>query len=279
MSQRILIMGLPGSGKTYFAQALKKYLEENGTMSYGRALNEQIGNFNCEVTWFNADDIRRKYNDWDFSNDGRIRQSIRMFQFSMEAGGEYVICDFVAPLVEMRNNFKADWTIWMDTIEAGRFEDTNKAFIPPEVYDFRVTEQNAEKWAEFVGEHIISNRRRPTFDWKKESALLLGRYQPWHEGHRALFERAIAKSGQVIIQVRDCQGWNGSNPFELEKVKGFIKRDLDLIYQGQYEIMLVPNITEIVYGRDVGYKITQETFTDEIHAISATNIRKAMGLK
>ena len=189
MAQRILIMGLPGSGKTYFAGALKKYLEENGTMSYSRALNEQIGNFNCEVTWFNADDIRRKYNDWDFSNDGRIRQSIRMFQFSMEAGGEYVICDFVAPLVEMSNNFKADWTIWMDTIEAGRFEDTNKAFIPPEVYDFRVTEQNAEKWAEFVGEHIIANRRRPTFDWKKETVQMLGRWQPWHAGHRALFER------------------------------------------------------------------------------------------
>ena len=260
MTERILIMGLPGSGKTTLAGALKKYLEENGEISYARALQEHIGDFNCEVNWFNADDIRRKYNDWDFSNDGRIRQSIRMFQFSMEAGGDYVICDFVAPLVEMRNNFKADWTIWVDTIREGRYADTNAAFVEPAEYDFRVNEQNCEKWAEFIGDHIIANKRRPTFNWQAESALLLGRYQPWHDGHRALFDRAIAKSGQVIIQVRDCQGWNGSNPFEFEKVKRFIKRDLDPIYQGQYEIILVPNITEIVYGRDVGYKITQETF-------------------
>ena len=279
MTQRILIMGLPGSGKTMLAGALKKYLEENGDMSYARATHEFIGDFDCKVTWFNADDIRRKYNDWDFSNDGRIRQSIRMFQFSMEAGGDYVICDFVAPLVEMRNNFKADWTIWVDTIKEGRYEDTNKAFVEPEQYDFRITEQDAEKWAEFIGDHIVANKRRPTFDWQAESALLLGRYQPWHDGHRALFDRAIAKSGQVIIQVRDCQGWNGSNPFEFEKVKRFIKRDLDTIYQGQYEIMLVPNITEIVYGRDVGYKITQETFDDTVTNISATKIRKELGLK
>jgi hypothetical protein len=178
----------------------------------------------------------------------------------------------------MRHNFKADWTIWIDTIDAGRYDDTNRAFVAPDVYDFRITEQNAEKWVEFVGQHILDNRRRPVFDSKKETALLLGRYQPWHAGHRALFERAITKSGQVIIQVRDCQGWNKSNPFEFDKVEKFIRRDLDPIYQGQYEIMLVPNITEIVYGRDVGYKISQETFTDEIHAISATNIRKSMGL-
>jgi len=279
MTQRILIMGLPGSGKTYLAGALKRYLEEHGDISYTRALAEHIGNLNAQVTWFNADDIRRKYNDWDFSNDGRIRQSLRMFQFSMEAGGEYVICDFVAPLVEMRNNFKADWTIWVDTIREGRYEDTNRAFVEPEQYDFRITEQNCEKWAEFIGEHIIENRRRPTFDWQKETVQMLGRWQPWHDGHRALFERAIAKTGQVVIQIRDCQGWQGSNPFEIEKVKAFIRRDLDPIYQGQYEIQVVPNIVNITYGRDVGYKIEQESFDEATHAISATKIRKELGLK
>ena len=278
MTQRILIMGLPGSGKTTLAGALKKYLEENGDISYERALNEFI-DAKVLVNWFNADDIRRKYNDWDFSNDGRIRQSLRMFQFSMESGGDYVICDFVAPLVEMRNNFKADWTIWMDTIQEGRYEDTNKAFVEPEHYDFRITEQDAEKWAEFIGSHIVENRRRPTFDWQKETVQMLGRWQPWHGGHRALFERAIAKTGQVVIQIRDCQGWQGSNPFEIEKVKSFIKRDLDPIYQGQYEIQVVPNIVNITYGRDVGYKIEQETFDDATHSISATKIRKELGLK
>jgi hypothetical protein len=152
-------------------------------------------------------------------------------------------------------------------------------FQEPEQYDFRITEQNSEKWSEFVAHHILDDFRRPVFDWQRETAVLLGRYQPWHEGHRALFERAIEKTGQVIIQVRDCQGWNGSNPFEFEKIKSFIRRDLDPVYQGKYEIMLVPNIVEIVYGRDVGYKITQETFTDEIHNISATKIRKSLGLK
>ena len=279
MTQRILIMGLPGSGKTTLAGALKQYLEANGTVSMSRAEMLPMTSNGAQVTWFNADDVRRKYNDWDFSREGRIRQSIRMFQFSMEAVGEYVICDFVAPLVEMRNNFKADWTIWMDTIREGRYADTNAAFVEPEVYDFRVNEQNCEKWAEFIGEHIIANRRRPVFDWKKETVQMLGRWQPWHDGHRALFERLIARTGQVVIQVRDVQGWQGSNPFEVERVKSFIKRDLDPVYQGQYEIQVVPNIVHIGWGRGVGYTSGEETFDEAVTDISATNIRKSLGLK
>lgn len=275
--KKILIMGLPGSGKTYFAERLKKYLEDNSTFYNNQA--ETIDASQAKVKWINADEVRRKYNDWDFSHEGRIRQSIRMRELADSFFNNFVIADFVAPLPEMRHNFKADWIIWMDTIEKGRYEDTNKVFTPPQQYDFRITEQNAEKWAEFVGNHILENRRRPTFNWQKETVQMLGRWQPWHAGHRALFERAISKTGQVVIMVRDCQGWNGSNPFAANQVEDFIKRDLDPLYQGQYEILFVPNIVNITYGRDVGYKIEQEVFDEQIHSISATKIRKEMGIE
>lgn len=278
--RKILIMGLPGAGKTYFAERLKSYIENYGDVNISKVDSDKpFPNLKPTVDWFNADEIRRKFNDWDFSHEGRIRQSLRMFEFALKCSGDYVICDFVAPLVEMRNNFKADWTIWIDTIDQGRFEDTNKMFVPPDVYDFRITEQNAEKWVPFVGSHILLNKRRPLFDWKKETVQMLGRWQPWHPGHRALFERALSKTGQVAIMIRDCQGWNGSNPFELKKVESFIKRDLDPLFQGQYIILTVPNIVNITYGRDVGYKIEQEVFDDATHAISATKIRKEMGIE
>lgn len=263
MAVKILVMGLPGSGKTYFTEKLKRELESI------------IG---VKVDWFNADRVRKSYNDWDFSHDGRLRQAIRMADLAAASLADFVICDFVCPLTEMRNLFKADYIVWMDTIEQGRFEDTNKMFIDPEIYDFRIPEQNAEQWAPFVAEFLLKNKRRPIFDNKKETVQMLGRWQPWHAGHRALFERALAKTGQVCIMIRDCQGWNGSNPFDEKYVADKIKKDLDPLYQGQYTIITVPNIVNITYGRDVGYVIEQETFDDVTHAISATKIRKEMGL-
>lgn len=116
--KRILIMGLPGAGKTTLARALQIRL-------------------NC--AWFNADEIRARYNDWDFSLEGRIRQSQRMRILADDSNSDYVIADFVAPLVKMRTVYNADYTIWMDTISAGRFEDTNQVFEPPKTYDLRIT--------------------------------------------------------------------------------------------------------------------------------------------
>ena len=262
MSKKILIMGLPGAGKTTLADAIRTNLWEEGRT----------------VTWLNADEVRKKYDDWDFSTEGRIRQSLRMKILSEESTTDYVIADFVAPLVEMRNNYAADWTIWIDTISEGRYADTNKAFVEPELYDFRVNEQDAIKWAKFITSHILTNRRRPVFDWKKETVQMLGRWQPWHAGHRALFERLLAKTGQVIIQVRDVQGWQDSNPFAIEEVKRFIRKDLDPLYQGQYDIQVVPNIVHIGWGRGVGYTSGEETFDESITSISATSIRKEIGL-
>ena len=96
MPQKILIMGLPGSGKTFMAKALKTYLEENSninTIPYERMISMEIPptHYRSTVNWFNADDVRQRYNDWDFSREGHIRQSIRMARFALESTGDYAI--------------------------------------------------------------------------------------------------------------------------------------------------------------------------------------------
>ena len=122
------------------------------------------------------------------------------------------------------------------------------------------------------------------FDWKKPTVQMLGRWQPWHDGHQALFKRCVAKTGQVIIQVRDVQGASGGdgqddNPFNWEAVCKNIEEGLakDDFHRGkEYEIMLVPNVVNITYGRGVGYKFEEEVFEESITDISATKIRKDM---
>ena len=122
------------------------------------------------------------------------------------------------------------------------------------------------------------------FDWKKPTVQMLGRWQPWHTGHQELFKRAIEKTGQVMIQVRDVHGASGGdgqddNPFDWDEVCRNISDGLleDGYQRGiHYEIMIVPNIVNITYGRGVGYVFEEETFDESVTRISATKIRKKM---
>ena len=110
------------------------------------------------------------------------------------------------------------------------------------------------------------------WDNKKPTAQMLGRWQPWHAGHQKLFEEILKKTGQVNIMVRDVKGVD-DNPFDFETVKKNIEERLNPEYQGQFKVMLVPNITNISYGRGVGYKIEEIVLPDETQKISATKIR------
>ena len=133
---KILIMGLPGSGKTTLAKHL-------------------VPMYNA--VWLNADEVRKDADDWDFSEEGRKRQSLRMSKLANEArdNNRNVVADFVCPTEETRKQFGADYTIWMDTIKEGRFEDTNKMFVPPKDYDFKVPYMDASMWAFLIKQDIF----------------------------------------------------------------------------------------------------------------------------
>ena len=131
----ILIMGLPGSGKTTLANELAPLINAKR---------------------LNADEVRKKANDWDFSEEGRTRQSKRMADLAkkLNEDGSHVVADFICPTPEARSLFPSDYIIWVDTIKKGRFDDTNKMFVKPEKFDYHVRTQDAKRWAPIILKEI-----------------------------------------------------------------------------------------------------------------------------
>ena len=139
-------MGLPGAGKTTLANELATIIKSKR---------------------LNADEIRRTANDWDFSEEGRIRQAKRMSETALKIKneGNNVIADFICPTPEARSLFPADYIVWVDTIKKGRFDDTNQMFVKPEKYDFHITTQDAKLWALQIVDKFIpykwDNKNQP----------------------------------------------------------------------------------------------------------------------
>ena len=131
----VLIMGLPGAGKTTLADELAPMLNAKR---------------------LNADEVRKAANDWDFSEEGRTRQAKRMADFALKLKDEenYVVADFICPTQKARSLFPDDYVLWVDRIKEGRFDDTNKMFVKPEKYDFHVTSQDAKNWAPKIFEDL-----------------------------------------------------------------------------------------------------------------------------
>jgi gluconate kinase len=250
----IQIIGLPGSGKTTLAIALKDKIN---------------------AVHLNADYVRSNINsDLGFTIEDRIEHSRRMGAMArmLSEQGLNVVVDFVCPTKETREAFgKPDILVWMKTIEEGRFEDTNKMFVNPENFDVIFDSHQMDEYEKATW--II--QKFNLHDWSAPTTLMLGRYQPWHEGHHALYEEAGKRTSQVMLGVRNTFNTSPKDPLTFDQVKEYIAKDE---FMDGSMVVKMPNITNIVYGRDVGYKIEQVKLGNEIEAISATQKRKELGI-
>lgn len=251
--KRILIMGLPGSGKTTLAKKLSIKLNSD---------------------WLNADKIRKKFKDWDFSKNGILRQSMRMYQLSKKSKKKFIIADFICPYEKGRKIFNADFTVWMNTIRKSRYNKMNIIFQKPKKIDYEINNKNSNLHCNIIYDKLIPyrwNNRKPT-------SLMMGRFQPFHDGHLKLFEKILLINEQVLIYVKDVYKV-GDNPFTFMQIKKSIESKLNRLYKNRFKIVKAPNITNICYGRNVGYKFNYVNLPNKIKIISATSIRNLLRQK
>jgi hypothetical protein len=252
MHRKILIMGLPGAGKTTLARILAARLN---------------------AVHFNADEVRAHINkDLGFSASDRIEHATRMGWLCdqvVKTGG-FAVADFICPTPDTRRAFLEGGpalVVWIDRIASGPFEDTNRMFVPPEHFDVHVTRDGtADYWAEQVATLV-----RPIFDPQKPTALFVGRYQPFHDGHKALITEGLRRVGQVCIAVRDTPT-DAKNPFGFEYVRARIEHAMRE-FEGRFLVAQLPNLTHIFYGRDVGYQVERIELDQSLEAVSATAVR------
>lgn len=240
MAKRILVCGLPGSGKTTLAAALAKLLP---------------------ATHIDGDAARSDDDDWDFSIEGRIRQATRMREIADGYAGT-VVASFVCPTEATRAAFAPDLIVFMDTLKESRYPDTDALFERPT----EVAVQVVDRVMQPTLERIAACLRFLT-----PQGTMIGRYQPWHPGHTALFEEALVRSGYVGIGVRTVQP-SPSNPYTYQDTENRIHLALQA-HAGCYHVYPVPDVRGVYYGRDVGYAVERIELTPEIEAIRATDIR------
>jgi cytidyltransferase-like protein len=253
MNRKILIMGLPGAGKTTLAKALVPLLN---------------------AVHFNADAVRANVNkDLGFALADRIEQARRMGWLCDRVvdAGAFAVADFICPTPETRAAFGAAFVVWVDRVKEGAFADTNRMFVPPERCDVRVTAEGTPAyWAHRIHEQLL-----PTFNPKAPTALFIGRYQPFHDGHKRLIEAGLARVGQVCIAVRDTHGSDAKNPFDFQTVKARIEAAL-WQHRGRFTVIALPNISHVFYGRDVGYVVERLVLDEATEQISATSVRREL---
>ena len=255
--RKILIMGLPGSGKTSLAEKLVPKLN---------------------AVWFNADAIRQEiHKDLGFTPEDRLEHARRMGKLAdwAKLGGGYVVSDFVCPTEEAREAFNPDYVIWVDRIKEGRYADTNKMFVDPtkdkrwDDRDLVLRDGTVDEWCEIALDNIYATEK---WDNQAPTALLIGRYQPFHAGHKKLVAEAVKRTGQCCLALRDVGGIDDSNPYNFESVEAEIKSAC-IEFGDKIKVVELPNIMDVFYGRGVGYNIEEIVLDEQTQKISATKIR------